>query len=57
MPFAPSCIYEKADELFHLHSEFLKFPAEFMTITFRMKEKWVQKAPAVAHIDKMHALN
>ena len=52
MPFAPSCIYEKADELFHLHSEFLKFPAEFMTITFRMKEKWVQKAPAVAHIDK-----
>jgi len=52
MPFAPSCIYEKADELFHLHSDYLKFPAEFMTITFRMKEKWVKKAPAVAHIDK-----
>ena len=22
-----SCIYEKADELFHLHSEYLKFPS------------------------------
>ncbi len=51
MPFAPSCLYEKANELFELSEEFLKFPAEFMTITFRMKQEWVTRAPAVAHVD------
>ena len=51
MPFAPSCLYEKANELFELSEEFLKFPAEFMTITFRMKQEWVARAPAVAHVD------
>lgn len=51
MPFAPSCIYEMADELFELPGEFAKFPAQFMTITFKMHEEWVKKAPAVAHVD------
>jgi carbamoyltransferase len=51
MPFAPSCLNEKADEVFELSGEFLKFPAEFMTITFKMKQEWVERAPAVAHID------
>ena len=51
MPFAPSCIYEKAEELFKIDFEFLKFPAEFMTITFDMNDDWVKKAPAIAHID------
>ena len=52
MPFAPSCLYEYADELFIIPKEAFKYPAMFMTITFDMKEHWVKKAPAVAHIDK-----
>ena len=36
---------------YSIYLEYLNL-SEFMTITFRMKEKWVQKAPAVAHIDK-----
>lgn len=51
MPFAPSCLYEAAEELFEIKKETMKFPAEFMTITFKMKEGWVKKAPAVAHVD------
>lgn len=51
MPFAPSCIYEMAEELFELPGEFAKFPAQFMTITFKMYEEWAKKAPAVAHVD------
>ncbi len=52
MPFAPSCLYEYADILFNIPKEGFKYPAMFMTITFDMKEEWVKKAPAVAHIDK-----
>lgn len=51
MPFAPSCLYEKAEEVFELSGDFLKFPAEFMTITFKMFDKWIKRAPAVSHID------
>ena len=52
MPFAPSCLYEHAQELFEIPKEHLKFPAQFMTITFKMKEKWAKLAPAVAHVDQ-----
>jgi carbamoyltransferase len=52
MPFAPSCLYEYADELFEIHKSTLKKPAEFMTITFRMKDEWAKRAPAVSHIDQ-----
>lgn len=52
MPFAPSCLYEYADELFDIPKDTLKRPAEFMTITFRMKSPWAERAPAVAHVDK-----
>ncbi len=52
MPFAPSCLYEYAYELFDIPKESLKYPAKFMTITFKMKDKWVKKAPAVAHVDQ-----
>ncbi|MFZ2412561.1 MAG: carbamoyltransferase C-terminal domain-containing protein [Candidatus Methanoperedens sp.] len=52
MPFAPSCLYEYADDVFDIPKESMKFPALFMTITFNMKDEWVKKAPAVAHIDK-----
>ncbi len=51
MPFAPSCLYEAADELFDIQKDSMKFPAEFMTITFAMKNIWRKKAPAVAHVD------
>lgn len=51
MPFAPSCLFEYADELFEIRKAGFKYPAMFMTITFNMKEKWLKKAPAVAHID------
>jgi carbamoyltransferase len=52
MPFAPSCLYEYADDVFEIQKESLKYPAQFMTITFKMKEKWAKKAPAVSHIDQ-----
>lgn len=52
MPFAPSCLYEYADELFEIRKPSLKRPAEFMTITFRMKDEWAKRAPAVSHVDQ-----
>lgn len=51
MPFAPSCLVEYADDVFEITNEALKYPAEFMTLTFRMKNKWIDLAPAVAHVD------
>lgn len=52
MPFAPSCLFEWADDVFVVPKEGLKRAAEFMTVTFRMKDEWVERAPAVAHLDK-----
>ena len=52
MPFAPSCLYEYADALFDIPKESMKYPAQFMTITFDMKKKWSDKAPAVSHVDQ-----
>jgi carbamoyltransferase len=52
MPFAPSCLYEYADQLFEIRKPSLKRPAEFMTITFRMKDEWAKRAPAVSHVDQ-----
>lgn len=52
MPFAPSCLYEYADQIFEIHKPSLKRPAQFMTITFGMKHEWAQRAPAVSHIDQ-----
>ena len=52
MPFAPSCLFEYADELFEIPKESMKFPAQFMTITFKMKDKWAKLAPAVSHVDQ-----
>ncbi len=52
MPFAPSCLFEHADTLFEIPKESLKFPAQFMTITFKMKKEWANKAPAVSHVDQ-----
>lgn len=52
MPFAPSCLYESASELFHIHKQSSLFPAEFMTITFDMKDEWSKRAPAISHVDQ-----
>jgi len=52
MPFAPSCLYDYADALFDIPKKSMKYPAQFMTITFNMKKEWSDKAPAVAHVDQ-----
>lgn len=52
MPFAPSCLYEYADIVFDIPKEEMKYPAQFMTITFNMKKKWSDRAPAVSHVDQ-----
>ena len=52
MPFAPSCLYEFADEVFEIENQELMHPAEFMTLTFRVRNAWAKKVPAVVHIDQ-----
>jgi carbamoyltransferase len=52
MPFAPSCLYEYADKLFVIPKKSMKFTAQFMTMTFRMRSKWANLAPAVSHVDQ-----
>lgn len=50
MPFAPSVLYEFADTIFENTAPALH-TAEFMTITFRVKEEWYDKIKAVVHVD------
>lgn len=50
MPFAPSVLYEKADEIFE-NVEPGRHLAEFMTITFNIKKEWRDKIKAVVHVD------
>ena len=50
MPFAPTVLYENADEIFE-NVEPGRHPAEFMTITFNVKKKWQNKIKAVVHVD------
>ena len=50
MPFAPSVLAENADELF-LNVAKAAHPAEFMTVTFDVREEWKQRIPAVVHVD------
>ncbi len=50
MPFAPSVLAERCDEIFE------NFPkgahaAEFMTATFTVREAWRARIPAVVHVD------
>jgi carbamoyltransferase len=51
MPFAPSCLIEAADEVFDIKKDCLKYPAEFMTITFDVRPEWVSRIQAVSHVD------
>ncbi|MFA6422444.1 MAG: carbamoyltransferase C-terminal domain-containing protein [Candidatus Buchananbacteria bacterium] len=50
MPFAPSSLYELADEVFE-NTDGSLHAAEFMTITFNVREKWHEKIRAVVHVD------
>lgn len=50
MPFAPSVLAEKADELF-IGVEKARHAAEFMTVTFDVKPEWRSRIPAVVHVD------
>lgn len=50
MPFAPSVLAERADEIF-IGVEKAAHPAEFMTVTFDVREEWKPRIPAVVHVD------
>ena len=50
MPFAPSVLHEAAPRLYKNYSN-AEYPSYFMTITFDVFPEWVQRAPAVCHID------
>jgi len=50
MPFAPSVLAERCGEIFE-HYEKGEHAAEFMTVTFTLKEAWRSKIPAVVHVD------
>jgi carbamoyltransferase len=50
MPFAPSALAERADEVF-IGIDKAAHPAEFMTVTFDVREEWKARIPAVVHVD------
>lgn len=50
MPFAPSVLAERADEIF-IGVDKAAHPAEFMTVTFDVREEWRSRIPAVVHVD------
>jgi carbamoyltransferase len=50
MPFAPSCLAEHADAVFPGVDK-ARHAAEFMTITFDVRDAWRARVPAVVHVD------
>jgi carbamoyltransferase len=50
MPFAPSVLAERADEIF-IGVDKARHTAEFMTITFDVRPEWRGRVPAVVHVD------
>lgn len=50
MPFAPSVLAEKADDIFSNVSS-SRHPAEFMTITYNVNPRWRERIKAVVHVD------
>jgi carbamoyltransferase len=50
MPFAPSVLAEHADAVFH-GVEKARHAAEFMTVTFDVRDEWRSRIPAVVHVD------
>jgi carbamoyltransferase len=51
MPFAPSILEEDAGIFYPTYKE-THVAARFMTITYPVNEKFIDKAPAVVHVDK-----
>jgi carbamoyltransferase len=50
MPFAPVVTKEDADQIFHI-SKNVEYACKFMTIVVDVKFDWIEKIPAVVHID------
>lgn len=50
MPFAPSVMIDYAQDVFE-HIEPSLHAAEFMTITYKVKEEWQDKIKGVVHVD------
>ncbi|MCF8150359.1 MAG: hypothetical protein K9K30_07605 [Burkholderiaceae bacterium] len=50
MPFAPSVLAECAEDIF-IGVDKAAHPAEFMTVTFDVREEWKPRIPAVVHVD------
>ena len=51
MPFAPVCKFEDANDLFHIEKFKDLTPFEYMTMTCGVKNDWVDRIPAVVHVD------
>lgn len=52
MPFAPSCLYEHAEDVFEIEKFQLKRAAEFMTLTMKVRDEWAERVPAITHVDQ-----
>jgi len=51
MPFAPSALAEFGESLFHNYTKGAS-TARFMTVTYTVRDEWVDKIPAVVHVDQ-----
>jgi carbamoyltransferase len=52
MPFAPVCKFEDARTLFQIENFKDLTPFQFMTMTCGVRENWIERIPAVVHVDK-----
>lgn len=50
MPFAPSVLADRAPDLFEGYEK-APYSAEFMTVTFAVKESWKKRIAACVHVD------
>jgi len=51
MPFAPVCKFEDANSLFYLEDFKDLTPFQYMTMTCNVRENWIERIPAVVHVD------
>jgi carbamoyltransferase len=52
MPFAPVCRFEDASTLFHIDNFKDMTSFQYMTMTCGVRENWIERIPAVVHVDK-----
>ena len=52
MPFAPVCKFEDASTLFHIDNFKDLTSFQYMTMTCGVRENWIERIPAVVHVDK-----